>query len=413
MIGLQNRDSSFFTVDSNDVRLRTREMSRDLISFALTERIGALPQGTLSFYDKHDSYSRILRTGANLRVTWGYRNLDLLNNNFVNNISLDEISGSLIRRGYSGFVTSPGGSGGSDGVKIYNCNFTSHGFRGIQKRESYSSGTKASVVLEAMVEMGIPPTNAIIDFDIGTDAVTEDKKVYRDNSAYRFLTIRAKEWRAVFSVAFDPAGIPFGVFVSPQKVGRADIKLRKEGATGSTHNIGYKGELNNVISYTWKSNESQSGVGQNIVIDVVDGQPVFRRFIAAQETVITYKLDVAKVHEEFEDAALDGFASQNRWVQDMLNVKTFAEIERFFVQQRSTTAPQGFGYKIQLKMIGNALYSTPNIVSLKNGFPGRLGNSQTIYYLNEVSHKIDRSGYNMSCEIVDAFTFSQAGIVVL
>ena len=69
MIGLTNNDSSFFEIDSDDVALDGRIMSESIIKFSITEQRNAMTQGTLSFYDPDDFYSRILRTGVNIKLS--------------------------------------------------------------------------------------------------------------------------------------------------------------------------------------------------------------------------------------------------------------------------------------------------------------------------------------------------------
>ena len=132
MVGITNKDSSFFTIESPDMTLNEKDFQRNLISLSITEKLDAIPQGTLKFYDPDHIYSRILRTGAKLSLTWGYKNFGVsLDSILPKQINPAEITGGLIRRGLNGFVSSPSGSGSNRGQVIYNCNFTSFEFRGL------------------------------------------------------------------------------------------------------------------------------------------------------------------------------------------------------------------------------------------------------------------------------------------
>jgi hypothetical protein len=197
------------------------------------------------------------------------------------------------------------------------------------------------------------------------------------------------------------------------KVGNSLMPKWVSSATGSTHAIGYKGEISNVISYNWKSNESENGVGSNVQLDFVDGRVVLRRFVAEQEKVITYRLRPERIKEAIADVEGDGIAAQTQVVKDLLSTNDFEDIKHFFDPYESTTAPQGFGYRITAQQIGNPLVMPPNQIIINNGFPDRLGGRQAKYYINKVTHNIDKTGYKMSTEIVDVFSFSDIGAGLL
>lgn len=410
-IGIENRDSSFFTVESPDIKLTQKEFSNNLLSLTIIERTNAMPQGTLAFYDPDFRFSRILRTGVSLVLSWGYRNLNETPDSLLaNKLNTDEISGSLIRRGLRGFVSSPSGEGGADGVVRYNCNFTAYGFRGDKQSKLFTEGTKASVISQAFDDLGISPAKRLIDFSLGTDVVTPDKAVRQDETTFLFLTRLAKEWRTLFQVGFSPIGEPIAIFIDPNKIIDNNYPRWALGAIGKSNVIGYKGKLNNVKSYKWKSNESESGVGDNVRLDIINGKIVFRRFVAEQEKVVSYRLNEEAIQKVFKDAG--DLQSQTELLTELLSKKDFESIKHFFVPVTTTTAPQGFGYRINCEMIGNPLYTPPNQIVINNGFPDRLGGKEAIYYLNTVTHRIDRSGYNMSVEIIDVFTLSPIGLPV-
>lgn len=414
MIGLENKDSSFFSIESSDIELSGVDFNKNLISLNINEQMGSLPKGSLQFYDPKHYYSRILRTGVKLIISWGYKNLLTTPDSLIaNNLNFDEVTGQLVRRGYEGFCSSPTGSGGADGVIRYNCNFLAWGFRGEEVSKTYIGGKKKDIISQAFNDLGISPTKRMIDFTLGDDSVTADKYTRQDESTFAFLARLAIEWKAIFHVAFSPSGESVGIFIDSNKIGTIPLATWILEAGGLSNAIGYKGELNNVISYSWSSSESESGVGDNVRLDFVDGQIVFRQYVAEEEKVITWKLDEKKIQEAYKVAGLEGQESQIRLTKELLSKEDFESIKHFFIPVEQTTAPSGYGYRVKCKMIGNPLYIPGNLIILNNGFPDRLGGDQSKWYLNSVNHSIDRSGYNMDIEIVDVFNLSPIGLPIL
>lgn len=414
MLGLENKDSSFFTVVSPDIDLSADDFSKNLISLSIEEKMSAMPQGTLSFYDPQNYFSRVLRTGVRLIISWGYKNREANPDSLIaEKLNFDEVTGKITRRGYQGFVSSPTGGGGTDGVIKFNCNFTSFGFRGEELSKIYTSGTKRSVVQQAFDSLGVSPTKRIIDFTLANDRISADKYVRQEESTFAFLNRIAIEWQSVFHLSFSPAGETVGFFIDWNKLGTIPLPMWALEAGGASNAIGYKGELNNVKSFKWSSSESESGVGDNVRLDIVDGQIQFRQYVAETEKVITWRLDQGKIQEVYADAAKDGLNQQIKLTRELLSKNDFEEIKHFFTPVEQTTAPQGRGYRLNCEMIGNPLYIPGNRIVIKNGFPDRLGGTQSKWFLHSVNHMIDNSGYNMSIEVMDVFNLSPIGLPVL
>ena len=412
-IGILNKDSSFFTVESPDITLENQDFSKNLISLTITEKTSAMPQGALQFYDPKHYYSRILRTGARLRISWGYKSyFETPDSLLAKTLNFDEVTGELVRRGYEGFVSSPTGGGSGDGIITYNCNFTAFGFRGEKESKIHSTGTKASIVSKAFDALGISETKRLIDFSFGTDKVTADRYIRQDQTTFAFLNRLAIEWRAFFHVGFSPDGESIAIFIDEARIGNENLPKWILGATGKSNIIGYKGELNNVISYTWNSSESESGIGDNVRLDIVDGQIIFRRYVAEEERVVTYRLDEKKIQDVYSDNTNQGLEQQIKLTQDLLSKNDFEQIKHFFTPVESTTAPSGYGYRINCEMIGNPLFIPGSIIKINNGFPDRLCAEQSKWYMQTVTHKIDRAGYFMSIEVVDTFNLSPVGLVI-
>lgn len=409
-IGILNKDSSFFTVESPDITLENQDFSKDLISLSITEKTGAMPQGTLQFYDPEHHYSRILRTGARLRISWGYKSyFETPDSLLAKTLNFDEVTGELIRRGYEGFVSSPTGGGSGDGVITYNCNFNAHRFRGTSEPKIYKNIKKKDIISRAFDDLGIDSIKRIIDFSLGEDFVYEERQY---ETTFAFILRKAIDYHAFFQIAFSSQGEPVGFFADEAKVGDDTFVGWTLGATGKSNIIGYKGKLNNVISYTWNSSESESGIGDHVIIDIVDGQVVFRRYAAEEDSVVTWRLDPEKIQKVYSEEVNQGLDAQIRLTKNLLSKNDFEQIKRFFTRVESPTAPNGYGYRINCEMIGNPLYIPGNLIKISNGFPDRLCADQSKWYLQTVTHKIDRRGYFMSIEVVDTFNMSPVGLVV-
>jgi hypothetical protein len=411
MIGIENKDSSFFTIESSDVSLTGTDFNKNLISLSITERSAGMPTGTLTFYDPKHIFSRILRTGVSLAISWGYRNQNAdIGSLLSKKLNFDEVTGGLIRRGLKGFISSPKGKGNSSGVVTYDCNFTAYGFRGEKQSKIYDSGTKKDVISLAFNDLGVSPIKRLIDFTLGQDTVSSIKSIRQDESTFLFIQRLAKEWRALFQIGFSPAGETIALFIDPNKLNTTQYQTWALGAIGLSNIIGYKGEINNEISYSWSSNESESGVGDNVKLDIVDGKIIFRKYSAEQKKVITYRLDIEKIQDVYNDA--DNFDQQIKITKELLSKKDFESIKHFFIAEQSSTAPTGYGYRINCEMIGNPLVSPPNQVIINNGFPDVLGSSDSIWFFENVTHNINNSGYKMSVEIIDVFTLSPIGMAI-
>ena len=412
MIGITNHDQSFFELASTDVTMETFRADR-IESLSITEQRDAMPQGSIVFYDPDNIASRVLRTGANVFINWGYQEALLETEIVTNRFNVDEINGSLVRRGMRGFVSSPNGSGAQNGKITYGCKFTGYNFRGLDETRRYTSGTKGDVIAAVFDRLGVSQTMRAINFRTAGDVLSEERYVRQDETDFAFLSRLAREYRALFSVGFSPDGELVAVFIDTERVGDNSMPRWILDANGTSHVIGYQGEVNNVLSYKWISNESESGVGANVQIEFVNGEVVVRRFVAEQETIISYRLNPDRIERVLAEAQESGVSSLVNVTRDLLSANDFEQIEHFFDPYESTTAPQGFGYRITAEMVGNPLFIPPNQIVINNGFPDQLGGRQTKYYIDKVTHKLDRSGYKMSVEIIDAFGLSDIGQAIL
>ena len=124
MIGLYNADSSFFNIEIEDVKIEKKIISDDIISLTVSEEIQKASSGVLKLYDPEAKYPSLLRMGMKVKIAWGYKDKDT---NIRTALALvknpQEIGGTLVREGMTGFIMSPSGAGSENGQITYNCNF--------------------------------------------------------------------------------------------------------------------------------------------------------------------------------------------------------------------------------------------------------------------------------------------------
>jgi hypothetical protein len=299
MIKLVNKDMSFFEITSDDINLKTTDFSKNTISLTITERMDGLPQGSISFYDPDYTIAKILRSWVKINIAWGYKNfVPDSDTALTHSINPDEITGDLIRRGLEVMISDPSGGGGNDGVIKYNCNFTSFQWRGSKASKKYESGNKTGVIIDAFTDLGVG-SKRYINFRRGNEFVNSDRAVFQDETTYAFLNRIAREWGCIFSIGWTPEKEVIGIFIDPDKLGDENYPKWAFDAVGSSHLIGYKGRINNVKSYTWERSESEAGMGDMAIPMMVNGQIVYKRYLADQQKVSTWRLDPEKVSAAF------------------------------------------------------------------------------------------------------------------
>ena len=408
-IGLFNKDTSFFTVESEDLELSSQTMQDNIMSLSVTEEMGKIDSGSFVLNDPNNIYSRILRPGVSLNLTWGYRTWDAsLGGGFQDIVSADVLNQNLERRGLKVFITSPSWSAGQDGVLNYSASFLARDMRGEQSIRVYRTGTKADIVAQVMQRLGV--TRFDIRFERGVEVTTSDTAVRQWESDFRFLVRYSIEWRSIFKIGYDQEGLLVGMFVDPDKLSSSPFTSWVVGAQRQNQFFEYKQGQGNVLSYDGRDKSGESGQGANVQIRIVDGQPVFYRYVTEDQTVTAYRLVPERIEQALEDQGLEGGVSaQTELLSNWLSVRDFEEIRRFFEPVESQTAPQGIGYELDLKTLGNVAYATGAIAEFGQGFPDAIGNSQSLFYLFAVTHTINNQGYNCDCKIVDSYAISPTG----
>ncbi len=412
MAGLTNKDTSFFQIESPDLEIDTLIHTRDLISLSIVEQLYQMTQGTIKLRDPNHIYSRILRIGARLKLGWGYREWDAHPRALGAQVqNLDEFTGQIERRGLEVRIDSPSGDADQQGRVSYNCNFTAIQWRGDTNVRTFASGNRADVVHTVLDELGVSRTRRDVRFQRDAETLTSETAVRQTESNFAFLTrLASREWRTFFAMNYDQAGNLWAIFVDPDLIGVSAYQNAVMGTFGRSNLLDYQGNVSNVISYGWRNNAGRSGTGDSVQIAMVNGQPTFVRYNAETQQVVTWRLRSDLVEAELERAGT--LRNQAIITRDVLGARSFDEVKRFFEPIEHSTAPQGYGYEVDAKMLGNTMTMAGNLVEFGFGFPPVLGNPQTNWYARSVNHTITTEGYKMDVGVADAFSLSVTGTVL-
>lgn len=406
MINMVNQDSSFFRIDSPDIKIDVDEA--DVMSFTYEEEMGRYNSGSISLLDNNHVYSKILRQGARLNISFGYlTNLISEEDLIAKNTNPREVFGPNYREGIVAYIQSPNGGGGSDGVTTFNCNFFGGEFLPGKKYRVHVGMTKGDLVNLLLSEIGC--VNNIVNFTRQTEILTEDTQVMQRETTYRLLLRCAREWRAVFRISYDPSGKLTAIFMSPQFLNNPGIPSLMSGAIGGdTVLLDYKGSINNVIEYKWQNRAGEGGQGDNVrIVPGADGRPIFLRYVTKGETVKVYKLNEERIRNKLRSAKNIG--ERTNLISDWIKQTDFEKVKWAFDSIDQSTAPQGLGYTMQVKMMGNPLLSAPLKMLFTDTFPTwflpkSMDTHIVNYYARKVTHSIGGDGYKIDLDIMDAFT---------
>lgn len=408
-----NFDSFFFKIETPEIKEFDSfggDISKYVTSFEVTEEIGRMVHGSISLLETdHDLFGKFLGMGKKVTIKWGYKNLDISGQSAYTQLKnpTEIFAPGLAQRYAKAIIKEPSGGGDQRGIKTYNCNFVSYDTFG-WKSKIYSVGTKMTVVLQVLTEMQI--FIPIVKFKKGTDIVFGDTAIRQDNvSNFRFLNNLASEWRCIFRIAYNKAGMPVALFCDYDDDNSINLFFTSTmGAIGNSIFMEYKFGKANVKSFTWNHSESANGSGDNVKINLVNGQPQIIRTVATAETVLAYKLDVDKIKNEFVVVASNP-SSVMKHANALLQNQTMEELiaKKYFIPYTSSTAPQGIGFSVNVEAIGNPLCTAPARIKFGEGFPSILRDKKgLIFYVQSVTHKMNSGGYSMSLKILDSFTFT-------
>jgi hypothetical protein len=413
-LGLFNKDRAFFTVESSDVDLGA-VLSQDVLSLEVKEETDKIDGGTLQLYDPHQVYSRILRPGALLSLSWGYLKGDASPQAVLaREFDSDELSGSLERRALRVFTMNPSGQGGQDGRSLFNCSFYALDQRGTAKQMRYRSGTKAAVVREVLSELGVSWLD--VRFSRGSDSLGSGVEIGRHESGFRFLVRLARENRCVFKLGYSPTGQTLAMFLDPPLVPSSAFGRMVSGGTGRSNFFEWKEGACNVRSYSWQNHNGENGAGDHVQLSIVGGEVRITRYTVENDKVLAWRLKPEKIQAELQRRGASGGAEEKlRFYMEYIAVEDFERLKRegFFEPVEDSTAPQGYGYTASLECLGSPLHVVGTECQFGGGFPDLFRSTGTKFWLQAASHKIDRSGYLSHLEVVDSFSISPTGQVVI
>lgn len=413
MISLINQDTSFFEIEPTTISLSDRIIADDVISLSITEEIGQMVSGTLKLNNPDNYYSLLLRHGTPLKIRWGYKLTDPFS------IAMAKLANPLEatavfseRQNLMAFITSPSGAASENGQITYNCNFM--GAEQITGGTPFSWGfgwTRASIISAVLNSMGIFSQDQYVDF-VKAGALTPisaNTAIYQYESNYKFLLRLAREWRCVFATGNSNGKIIalFAEWSSP---------LMKVFSSAVTNSFGTSALLDymkgnaNVKSYSWRNNAGFTS-GSNAQISFVNGQVMIRQFVASTQKIVTYRLDSVKMQAMMKAAPdlKSQFQIYSAWM-GMSDFQTLVK-EEYFVPVMDENAPQGFGYELNVKMIGNPLLTAPMQIIFGKGFPDFTTMVNTNFWCRRVTHTIDRTGYSIDMDVVDALTATGGSFV--
>jgi len=404
-------DQSFFKInfvgDTNNI-----DISKDVISFSITEEIQKMITGSITLKDSYNIYSRQLKNGKNFSLNWGYKKGNInIEKALLKNPT--EITGTNIRTNLKAYIQSPGGSGSQNGELIYNCNFYGADIKSNLKDTIWHrTGTKRLVIESSLLKLGV--TELYVDFIQQNEQLGENNAVLQNETTFRFINRLAFEWRCLFKIGYDLKGNLIGLFVDNNKVDSGvSLLFQKKiigGTTGSSKlfEYGINSFYPNVIAYTWKHNIGDSGLGDGNRIEIINGKSVITNYTVEDQIVKISRLNESRIKKYIEDNPERKDLIKDIIVANNLDSKIGdTTVAYFFDQIETTTAPQGLGYSANIQVLGDPLLTCPMKAILGNGFPDFFKNDLgglNKFYIKKVTHNIDSNGYKCQIEIADVIT---------
>lgn len=411
---LINHDGAWFKIDSPDAPVETI-VTEDVVSLSVTEEMLKMDCGNLQLLDQNQIYSKILRPGMKLKLSWGIRKGQ---RNAVERSPIEVM------------INSPSGGGDAGGRITYNCSFMALGYRGQYNVAWYESGTKADVIRTVLQRIGVPPDNIEVDFLRGSEKLTSGTKVCQSESDFQFIVKYSNEWRAAFRIGTDKKGNMLACFVDFDKLATSQFVQRMTGEKSTFFEYGggglgsrISGQKNilsslsgraNVLSYTWQDHSMDSAAGDGVKMYQVDGKYEFQRYNAETETVTTWRLVPERIQAEL--LTKNGMG-QLDLLKDYLSVQSFDQIKRYFEADSTTTAPQGSGVTADIKIMGNPTVSAGMIAEFGAGFPDRIGGKKNgvkprVWWIKQDTHTFTTAGYFTDVTVADAYSFSPTGQIL-
>jgi len=431
MIGLENSDTSFFFIaPTTDIGLKNssvgqlfknKSFANDLISFSVTEEMGKPDRGSLSVYDDNNFYSQMLRSGVSFDLVWGYRKNVF---QIARDIALDALKktdanlfkgGKWIRK-LKGITISPSGSGDGSGRIVYNCSF--YGTSWVKKSVTkvWSGVTKGNMVRVILYNQ-LKAKYVFVDFSAQNQVLTYPNVIRQNDPPVNFLNKMAKKEKAFFKIGTTQDGEIVALFFDKNKVNNQDIVLFSKLITGaiSGNRIEFNYRVgdntrNDVQNFSWTQNVGENGTGDGVSIMYLNGKPTFIRYVAGQQTTTGYRLNTNEISRVMGSDPAKGFEI----MQKLLKIDNFETLvkKKFFTPIKITSAPEGFGFRMNLELgVGNPYITTPCRAYFNKGFPLPFTDNRMSFWIQSVTHNIGQNGYRQSVVVADTFTITGGSLI--
>lgn len=412
-IGFYNQDSSFFEVlTGNDNTVGdASSINKEIISLSVVEEFSKIITGTIQMYDPFNvALDRILHVGQKLKISWGYKRPDSsLLAAFSMRENPDEVQGLFKRTGVEVFVMNVSGEGTDDGQIIYNCNFMGSAFASGMKQKIYTGMKRGDVIREVLTRMKIPTSNQLVNFRRQNEMLTQDTALLQYESNFQFINRMSFEMGAVFSIGQGSKG-SVALFADYNTKEMERFSNMVSDSSGNSFILNYKQGTANVQSYSFQQLAGDAA-GDNVQIIWIGNQPTFQRFRAEEQRIVDYKIDTEKIKKYIQ--SYPGLRDKSSAIKELLQIDNFKTLvdRQFFVETVSMTAPQGYGWKFNILMLGNPLFTSPMRANFGKGFPSICTSKKTSFWTERVNHIVDRSGYHMNLDVADALTLTGGSYV--
>ena len=400
-----NNGSYFFDITSPDLKLTnsvTKLITDDVVQLAISEEIGKLTTGTLTVRDNAHDFSRIFRQGIKFDISWGYKKWDPLQG-MLNNI----------RTGLECVVQTPSGRANESGEVIYTVTFYALEFLSGKQHRVFDTGTKGTLITQLLADM--EADEIFISFAQQKDRLDTENSIRQDESSFALLVELSRRWKCHFHIGYKPNGKKAALFIDSNKVKGITAKAY----VGKIVNIIDKDlfyndfDNSNVRSYDWKQHIGESGQGSNIEVRYINGQVVFIRRVAEVGRVTAYKINPGKIAARFQGKNIKETMELTR---NLLSTTEFDQVKWAFDAVEESTAPEGLGFTINVKMMGDPRLTVPLSINFKKGFPSVLAEDVNPftrvneYFALKTTHTISKTGYFTDLQIVDSFAVNGTAI---
>jgi hypothetical protein len=116
--------------------------------------------------------------------------------------------------------------------------------------------------------------------------------------------------------------------------------------------------------------------------------------------------------------------AESALTMEVVKATKFEDVKKYFRCIQSSTAPNGYGYVVKVKLLGTMFAVPPIVISFDAGFPPALaapasnllgmlpgGGKTNTFYLRSASHSLSAAGYYTDIEVVDCFImWGQVGL---